>query len=327
MTIPATARLWQLATGHFLARCLHVVAELGVADHLEETELPIEALARAVRCQSDPLERMLRLLATAGIFEERGRGWAHTELSRLLRSDHPQSMRAYPRMIGNHLNWSAAGDLEHTARTGNTAVERLAPKGTWSYYREHPEEARIFDAAMTAKSNAEIAALIPAFDFSRYGVIADIGGGRGHVLRAILDAAPEVRGVLFDLPQVLSNVTASPRLELSSGDFFKDALPSADAYVLSNVIHDWADEQAIAILGAVRRAAHARSELLVIESLLPEGPGPHVAKVLDIIMLTITGGRERTRAGYEALLKAGGFRLDRVVPTAGAHSIILGIPV
>jgi hypothetical protein len=326
VTIPPTTQLWQLATGHFLARCLHVIAELGVADHLEETELPIEALAPAATCQSDSLERILRLLATAGIFEKRDRGWAHTELSRLLRSDHPQSMRAFARMIGSQLNWSAAGELEHTARTGHTAVERLAPMGMWSYLREHPDEARVFDAAMTAKSNAEIAALIPAFDFSRYGVIADIGGGRGHVIRAVLDTAPEARGVLFDLPDVISSVTASPRLELRSGDFFKDALPSADAYLLSNVIHDWPDEQSIPILDAVRRAAHARSELLVIESLLPEGPGPHVAKVLDIVMLTITCGRERTRAAYQALLKAGGFRLDRVVPTASPVSIILGIP-
>jgi hypothetical protein len=326
MQVPPSAQIRQIATSYFLPRCLHVVAELGVADQLGDAPMTVQALAQATACDASALERMLRLLAVAGVFEAREQAWAHTELSRCLRSDHPQSMRAFARMIGGPITWAAAGQLEHAARTGQAAVEKIEPEGLWAYFRQHPEEARIFDAAMTAKAGADIAALVPAFDFTRYGVIADIGGGRGHVLAAVLAAAPAATGILFDLPQVLAAVPAAPRIERRSGDFFKDRLPRADAYILGNVLHDWADAQARAILRSVRQAAHERSELLVLESILPEEPGPHFSKVLDIIMLSVTGGRERTQAEYASLFAAGGFRLERVVPTASPISVIVGTP-
>jgi hypothetical protein len=326
MQLPPSAQLWQIATGHVLPRCLHVVAELGLADQLADAPMTAEALARASGANAAAIERMLRLLAVAGVFEARGNGWAHTDLSRLLRNDHPQSMRAFVRMIGSRVNWTAAGELEHAARTGETAAEKVIPGGLWNYYRDHPEEARIFDAAMTAKSGAEIAALIPAFDFTRYSIIADVGGGRGHILLAVLAAAPNAKGILFDLPQVVASLSPSPRMSLQGGDFFNDPLPAADAYILGNVIHDWADKEAEAILRAVRRAAPKHAEVLVLESIMPEGPEPHLAKELDILMLIMTGGRERTRADYESLLASGGFRLDRVVPTASPISVIVGTP-
>ena len=325
-TIPPSARLWQLATGHFLPRCLHVVAELGVADHLGDTPATAEALAAAAGANADALERMLRLLAVAGIFEARGTSWAHTELSRLLRSDHPQSMRPFVRMIGGRMQWTAAGELEYAGRTGDAAIEKLVSGGLWAYFHDHPEEARIFDAAMTGKAVAEIRALLPAFDFSRYGVIADVGGGRGHVLRAVLDAAPGAQGVLFDQPSVVGALAPSPRMTFRGGDFFKDPLPEADAYLLSNVLHDWADREAERILRAVRRSAPRHAEVLVLESPLPEGGEAHHAKVLDIVMLALTGGRERTQREYQALFEAAGFRLDRVAATAGPFSVIVGVP-
>lgn len=324
--VPPPAQLWLLATGHFLPRCLHVVAELGVADHLGDAPMTAEALARDTGCDAHSLARMLRLLAVAGLFEETAAGWAHTELSRLLRSDHAQSMRAFARMIGGRAQWAGLGELAHAARTGQAAIEKVAPGGLWSHLRDHPEDARVFDAAMTSKSIGEIAALIPAFDFRSYRVIADIGGGRGHVLAALLDAAPQATGVLFDLPHVVAAVAPSPRIELRGGDFFRDPLPRADAYIVSQVLHDWADDEAEAIVRAVRSAAHPGSHLLVIEQILPEEPGPHPAKVLDIVMLVLTGGRERTKAEYEALLHAGGFRLERVVPTASPVSVLVGVP-
>lgn len=285
-----------------------------------------EALADATGANAAALDRMLRLLAVVGIFKSQDNAWTHTELSRLIRSDHPHSMRAFIRMIGGRVQWAAAGELEHAARTGTAAVEKVVPGGLWHYFRDHREEARIFDAAMTAKSNAEIAALIPCFDFTRYGVIADVGGGRGHILIAVLAAAPNAKGILFDSPTVVANVAPSPRVSVQGGDFFNDPLPRADAYILSNVLHDWNDEKAAAILRSVRRAAPSRSEVLVLESILPEGAGPHPAKVLDIVMLSLTGGRERKRDEYLALLEAGGFRLDRIVPTEGPISVIVGAP-
>jgi hypothetical protein len=323
---PPSAQLSQIATGHFLPRCLHVVAELGVADLLSDAPMTAEALALASGTNAGALDRMFRLLATAGIFEARGNSWSHTELSRALRSDHPHSMRAFVRMIGGRLNWAAAGELEYAARTGNAAVAKIAPGGIWDYFRDHSDEARIFDAAMTAKSGAEIAALIPAFDFTRYGVIADVGGGRGHILAAVLAAAPNTKGILFDLPQVVANLSPAPRMSLQGGDFFNDPLPIADAYILGNVLHDWAETEAQAILRSVWRAAPKYAEVLILESILPEGPEPHLAKVLDIVMLTVTGGRERTGADYQSLLASAGFRLDRVVPMASPVSVIVAVP-
>jgi hypothetical protein len=321
-----SAQLWQIATGHLLPRCLHLVAELGVADHLGDAPATAEELATATRVSADALDRMLRLLATVGVFEARGNRWAHTDVSRFMRTDHPQSMRPYARMIGSPLFWAAAGELGYAAETGKAAVEKLNPGGIWPYLRDHPGEADIFDAAMTARSNSDIAALIPAFDFSHYGVVADLGGGRGRMLSAVLAAAPNVKGILFDRAPVVAGVAPTSRMSVQGGDFLQDPLPTADAYILSRVLHDWTDEEVGAILRAVRHHAPRHAELLVLESILPDSSEPHHAKVLDILMLIITGGRERTEHEYRRLLEAAGFRLDRVVSTAGPVSIIVGVP-
>ena len=146
---------------------------------------------------------------------------------------------------------------------------------------------------MTARSNAEIATLIPAFDFTRYNIIADVGGGRGRMLTAVLAATPNAKGILFDRPPVVAGVTPNPRMSVQGGDFFKDSLPTADAYILSRVLHDWADTEAEAILHSVRRSAPKHAELLVLESILPEDSEPHHAKVLDIIMLVFNCNNTR----------------------------------
>lgn len=324
--LPPPLQLWGMITDHILPRCIHVIAEAGVADALGETPMTAESLARATDLDGPTLHRVLRLLASGGVFEQRDDKWAHTPLSRLLRSDHPQSLRAFARMIGDPLNWKAMGELEYSLRTGAPAVCKFEPEGIWAYYQKHPEAGRIFDAAMTAKSHAEIAAVLEAYDFSKYGTIADIAGGRGHFLSAILAQNPDARGILFDLPDVVDGVEPQARLSLVSGDFFRSELPSADAYILSHILHDWPDAEATAILRAIRGAAPPQSELLVLEFLLPEEPGPHIAKVLDILMLAMPGGCERTKAKYESLLGEGGFRLARVVPTANPMSVLVAVP-
>ncbi len=321
-----SAQLWALATGHMLPRCLQVMAELGVADHLGESPLGTSALATAAGVHPGALGRTLRLLASAGVFEAHGDLWAHNELSRLLRSDHPQTMRPYLRMLGGRLFWSAAGELEHAVRSGATAVGKLAPEGMWAYFSEHPEEGQLFDAAMTSRSNADIAFMIPSLDFTRYESIADVGGGRGNMLTAVLAAAPTARGVLFDRPEVVADVAPRERMRIQGGDFFKESPPAVDAYIVSRVLHDWADTEAVAILRSIRSVAPSGSELLILESILPETPEPHHTKVLDIIMLLMTGGHERTEREYQMLLDASGFRLDRVVATAGPVSVIVGVP-
>ncbi|MGA7541374.1 MAG: methyltransferase [Steroidobacteraceae bacterium] len=222
----------QLATGYWESRCLHVIASLGVADHIGDAAESPEALARAVGAHPQALARVLRALAAHGVFEELAGSFGHTAASRLLRTDHPQSLRAFVGMMGMPVHWQAYGKLEHSVRTGESAMSCIAPGGTFEYFAHHPEEARLFDDAMTAKSHEQIDTVLRVYDFSGFKRIADIGGGRGHLLRAVLAANPEVTGVLFDLPHVIEALASSPssdRLTLRSGSFFTDALPACDA--------------------------------------------------------------------------------------------------
>jgi O-methyltransferase len=176
---------------------------------------------------------------------------------------------------------------------------------------------------MTAKAGAEVAAVLDAYDFGGFATIADIGGGRGHLLSAVLDAASAAEGVLFDLPEVAATLNLDhPRSTVRAGDFFTDPLPSADAYVLMEVLHDWADEECVQILNAVRRAAHDSSTLLVIEGVLAEPDVDPRARTLDLVMLAVTGGRERTAKEMGALLERSGFRLDRVLDTASPMRVV-----
>ncbi|HET8555153.1 MAG TPA: methyltransferase [Rhodanobacteraceae bacterium] len=313
-----------IAGGYCLPRCLHVVAELGVADALDETPRTAHELAQAVGVNANALTRVLRLLCAHGVFAVDGHTIVHTPVSRLLRSDHPQSMRAFARMLGLDINWRIFKSLGQSVHTGNTATQAVVPDGYWHYFAEHPEAAGIFNAAMVGKTHAQIAGIMASHDFSGFACIGDIGGGSGHLLCAVLDAAPEANGVLFDLPHVIKEDAplASDRITLQAGDFFKDDLPVCDLYLLMEVVHDWPDEEATDILSAIRRAAPAGAKLLVIEEMLSGEPGPEWAKVLDILMLGLLGGRQRTRVEHQALLEAAGFAFTREIPTGSGASII-----
>jgi hypothetical protein len=314
-----------LACGYWAPRCLHVVAELGIADRIGEEPRTAEAMAVEVGAHAPSLSRLLRAVASLGVFEEVDGRYRHSPASLLLRSDHPQSQRSFVRMMGMAVHWAAYGELEHAVRTGESAMSRIAPGGTFEFFASHPHESRLFDEAMTAKSQEQIRAVLAAYDFSGFELIADVGGGRGHLLRSVLAANQAARGILCDLPHVVSTVAeaGSERLTVQALDFFKDPMPSCDAYLLSNVIHDWGDEDCISILKSVRHAARPSAKLLLVEMIVPESPGPHLAKLLDIEMIVMTnGGRERTRAEFERLFAAAGFRLEKVVPTATQTVII-----
>ncbi len=320
MRVPPPQAIWDLVTAHAVARCVHVVADLGVADALDG-DATVEELAGRTGANADALGRMLRLLAGHGVFAEGQRGYVHTELSELLRSDHPQSMRGFARMIGMPVVWNDFTELAKPATTGEPALnfgELMA------YFADHPDEANIFNQAMAGKSASVVSAVIEAYDFAPFSTIADVGGGHGHLLSAILDSAPEASGILFDLPHVVAEVQelASARLSLVGGDFFTDPLPVADAYVMMEVIHDWPDEKAARILASVRKAAPAHARLIIVEALISGAARPHFSKTLDIIMLAVTGGRERTPSEYTALLESAGFRFERVVPTRSQYSIV-----
>src|SRR5262249_55118429 len=260
----------ELTMSYAVPRCLHVVAELGIADSLEEAPRTAAELAMKAGANPDALARALRLLCAYGVFEMKDGRFAHTPTSRLLRSDHPQSMRSFVRMIGNPAvgGWKAFELLEHSIRTGEASSSQAVPGGMWRYMSDHPEESRIFDEAMTGKSQAIIPGVLETCDFSRFKSIADIGGGRGHLLRAILDRAPNVTGVVFDLPHVVEDAArqVTRRLKFQAGDFFKDQLPVCDAYIIMQVIHDWNDAKATEILRAVRKSAPANAKLLLVGS-------------------------------------------------------------
>ena len=311
-----------LSTAFWSSRTLQIIAELGIADALNDALETAEQLAKKTGTDADALHRALRLLASHGIFEFRDGAWTHTAASRLLREDHPRSVRAFCRPMGAPASWQSWGHLEHAVRTGQTALSKLERKGIFAYLTKHPEESRIFNAGMEAKAQRDIPALLEAYDFSAFKTIADIGGGRGHLLLSILGVTPNATGILFDQPHVIAEAANEPRLKCHAGDFFQGDLPTADAYLLMDILHDWNDADAARILTSIRRAAMAQSKLLIFETIIPDMPGPHLAKALDVNMLVMTGGRERTVAEHSTLLKATGFELERVKATASPYSIV-----
>ena len=316
--------LMQLAAGALVSRSLHVVADLGVADALDETPRTAAELAAATGAHASALDRTLRLLSSYGVFETRDGKVAHTPSSRLLRTDHPQSMRAGVRLWGLPIIQGSYQHMDVSLRTGQPAAREVAPAGFFPYFADHPDEGRAFGEAMTAKAHGAVVGILGAYDFSRFAVIGDIGGGHGHLLQAILESAPLATGLLFDLPEVIREAAPleSARLSFVAGDFFEDPLPKCDAYVMMEIIHDWNDEQASAILTAVRAAAPDHATLLLIEAIVPDDPGPQWPKTLDIAMLAITGGLQRTTPEYVALLAATGFQLERVIETGAGVSIL-----
>lgn len=312
----------QTSGGYCVSRCLHVVADLGVADALDDAPCTAAELASAVGADADALGRALRLLAAHGVFEMDGLTFRHSTASRFLRSDHPQSLRDFARMFGLPIVWSTCGDLGHAIRTGQPSATRTHENGFWGYLSDNPEANDTFNRAMEGKAHGQVAAISAAYDFSQFRTIADIGGGRGHLLRAVIAVSPTANGVLFDLPHVVAQAENTERLNVQGGDFFKDELPQCDGYILMEVIHDWGDEESVAILRSIHRAAPHHATLLLIEQIVPPTPGPDWTKTLDLHMLALFGGRQRTECEYKSLLENSGFKLNRVINTPAGISIL-----
>lgn len=326
--LPPHVALMHMITGGWRMLALTVVTRLGVPDHLVAGPLTAEALAERSGANADALYRVLRALTADGLFTvDAERRFALTDMGKLLTSDAPHSLRGMALWLGSPLNVHTWESLEHSVRTGEPAFEHVHGVKLFEYLADpaHAEIAGIFNDAMSSNSRNESHALVQAYDFSHARCIVDVGGGHGLLLRTVLGAAPQARGVLFDLPAVVAGARAplqvaglSERVELVGGSFF-DAVPSGgDVYLLKHVIHDWRDEKAQAILRRVREAMAADGRLLLLETVIPSHSGPYHGKMLDLQMLVVTdGGRERTEEEFRALLDAAGFELTRVVPTAG----------
>jgi hypothetical protein len=311
--------LQQSSSAFLLSRSLQLVAESAVADALGDDPATASDLAKVTGLHAKALSRVLNLLAAHGIFARRDDRFAHNEVSRMLRTDHPKSLRSLVRLMGLPSIWKGAENLDQAIKTG-----RVNPHEFWNSLEANPHASQIFNEAMTAKAMAQVGATVAAYDFSQFGLIGDIGGGRGHLLHAILAASPTSKGVLFDLPRVIESVAgmASDRFALCPGDFFRDELPRCDAYVFMEVIHDWPDEESRAILSSVRRAAPMNARLLLIEALIADEAGPSWPRTLDILMLGLVGGSQRTSAEYQTLFADSSFRLERIIDTGAGVSIV-----
>ncbi len=330
-----SARLLDLVNGFKVSQALHVAATLGIADLLKNGPRSSDDLASATGTHVDSLYRLLRALASVGVFrEDAHRRFALTPLGECLRSDATGPVAPWAVFIGQPEYWQAWGYLLDSVRTGEHAFRRAHGMNTWEYYARNPEGGAAFDRAMTGRSRRQANAVLNACDFERFACVVDVGGGHGALLASILAKHQSVRAVLFDQPhvvagaeQVLRSAGVADRCRVVGGDFFETVPDGGDAYVLKFILHDWESKQATAILRNCRRAIAPNGRLLVIESEISPPNEGATDKFLDLTMLVHTGGRERTREEWTALFAAGGFRLVDATPTEAQVSIIEGVPV
>jgi ubiquinone/menaquinone biosynthesis C-methylase UbiE len=324
-------QLDQMITGYWISQAIYAAAKFSIADHLQDGPKTVEELATASSTNPDALYRLLRALASVGIFAEgESRRFSLTPLAEPLRSDTPGSKRALALMSGDE-QFQTWAEIDYSIRTGKIAFDKVFGKPIFDYLGEHPDKARIFDAAMVGIHGRESNAILDAYDLSGFKVIADIGGGNGSQITEVLKKYPKMNGVLFDLPHVIERAKEKiqaaglqDRCRLVPGSFF-DAVPEgADAYVLRHIIHDWDEGKCLTILRNCHRAMSPKSKLLVIESVIPSGNSRFHGKFLDLVMLLIPGGKERTQEEYRHLFVQAGFEVTQIVPTGTEVGIIEG---
>lgn len=324
----------QLLFGKQLFYCLSGVARLGVADHMDGAPKSVEEIADAVGAHAPSLYRVMRALASVGVFrEENGRKFALTQAGTLLKSDAPGTIRHFATMFGDE--WTTRG-YERTAdvlRTGKDGVSQAYGKHVFDVLAEKPEQLANFQAAMTSSSVLGGLAVLDAYDFSGIKRMADVGGGHGGLLAAILKRYPKMQGVLFERPETIDGVPpgqfafCQDRITLEAGSFFDRVPEGCDAYIMKHIIHDWGDEECRTILRLMRERLPADGRVLVCDMVVSDEPGPTPAKLLDIEMLVVTvGGKERTEAEFRDLFASAGLRLNRIVPTARPICVIEALP-
>ena len=317
--------------GKWISQAVGTIVELGVPDLLAKGARRCGDLARDAGVSEDGLYRLLRALASVGLFAEGGdRRFRLTALGQHLRSNHPQSAAGYARFTAHDSTWRPWGQLAYSVRTGQPAFDHVFGSPFFDYMARNPEAAAVFDEAMTSISTTESHAAAAAYDFKGIHTLMDVAGGHGLLLATILRGHKTMRGVLFDLPHVATGAAATfartgvtARVRVESGDFFK-ALPSgADAIIMKHIIHDWDDGSATRILQACHRALGPKGKVLIVDAVVPPGNAPHFGKLLDLEMLALTPrGRERTKAEFATLLRGAGFKLSRVLSTRSPLSIV-----
>jgi O-methyltransferase domain/Dimerisation domain len=323
-------RLRERIMGFRVTQMIHVAANLGLADRLAEQPRTPEQLAVVVGADAQALHRLLRALASLGIFaEDAGGAYGLTAQATLLRSDVPGSLRSIALLYGEEWMWQAYGAMMHSVRTGQSAFIRVHGHTLYGYLQEHPRAAAQFNAAMSSFSSQEIPAILAAYDFAGVRSVVDIGGGQGAFIAGLLGAHPQLSGTVFDLASVIAGAAPvfdeagiADRACAVAGDFFEQVPAGGDLYLMKSVLHNWDDEDALRIVSVCRAAMASHARLLVIERVIPSGNQPSEAKLFDINMMTVAGGRERSVEEYRTLLAKAGLALTRVVPTASPLSII-----
>jgi ubiquinone/menaquinone biosynthesis C-methylase UbiE len=327
---PSRRVLAQMVLGNQVQQAIYVVAKLGIADLLKDGPKTGDELAHSAGADSTALYRLLRALASFGLFaqDEQGR-FELTPLGSLLQTGTPDSVRTFALWSGG-VSYQAFGGLEYSVRTGKPAFEHIFGMEFFEYLSKNQEVGDLF-AELMSLHTAPIAPIVAAYDFSGVKTIVDIGGGRGDLLVAILNAHPRMRGVLVDSPQVISGAEKvlevaglKERCELVGQDIFKGVPGGGDCYLLKSVIHGLGDEQAVSLLASCRRVMKKTGKLLLVEFVIPEGNEPFAGKLMDLLMLVGCYGRERRRDEFESLLAASGFRLNNVTETKHAYSLIEG---
>jgi hypothetical protein len=328
--LPPEAYVVQLAFGALISQALFVAAKLGIADLLTEKPLPVHKLATAADVDERALYRVLRSLASVGVFEETDpKVFALTPYAEVLRSDAPKSLRNGAIFMGEEWHWRVWGNLMHSVKSGEPAWGKVHGAQVFEYLQENPAHYEIFNRAMTDMTAGTAPAVVRAYDFSGFATVADIAGGHGLLLAQILKANPDVKGILFDVPAVIDGAhgllekeNVAKRVKTITGDFFESVPAGADAYLMKHIIHDWDDAKATRILKNIATAMKAHSKLLLVEIVVPAGNDPDLAKLMDLEMLVSPGGVERTSGEYRELLAKAGLTMTRIVGTESAYSIV-----
>lgn len=316
-----------LVDNYWQATCAGAAAQLQIADHLAAGPLHVDVLAQRTKTHAPSLFRMLRALECTGIFAQTSpRVFTNTPQSECLRRNLPGSQWAWIRicLCSDTAIFDGWSGLTKALQSGRTGFEEVRGGLPWEYLEAHPEQQSNFNAAMRDLSAAMTPAVAAAYDWSRFPVIADIGGGIGAQLEGILEAHPSCRGILFDQPHVVAEASPNERIERIGGDFFTEIPVRADAYLLRWIIHDWPDDRCLTILQNIRKSAPPGARLVLVEWVIPETAAYDTGKWMDINMMVMTSGQERTAAEFRALYERAGFELEQIVPTASPLNIIIG---
>ncbi len=329
--MPPEAMLMQITMGVFVTQANFVATKLKIADLLADGPQSVEYLAEKSGTHAPSLYRVLRTLASVGIYSEtENKYFVNTPTSELTRSDIPTSMRDLILWMGEEEHWKVYAKMMDSVQTGKTSWETIHGEPVFSYlFNTNTELGDTFNRAMTGFSHVTIPAVLAEYDFSGAGTVADIAGGYGHLLAAVVKANPGVSGVLFELPHVLEGAPAmmeshgvSDRVSFVPGDFRSEIPVVADIYMLKHIIHDWYDDTNQTILGNIRASMPDNAKVLIIDAVVPEGNVPHPSKFLDLEMLISPGGIERTAGEFETLLTNSGFKMTRIIPTRSPVSIV-----